>query len=443
MPDGRAARDGRALPGGRDLVPAARCPRLFVAGSDLQFPVRRIWCVGRNYAAHAAEMGAPIAQPFFFSKPADAIVACPVTIPYPPETELLHHEVELLVALGRGGRDLDEGTAASCIIAVGVAVDLTRRDVQAVAKAQGRPWALAKGFDHAAPCGELLRVDGPLLGDRTLALWVDGELRQRGDVSQMLWSPAALIAALSRQVRLAAGDVILTGTPAGVGPLRPGQQVRARIDGLPELSFSVAEVNMAMSTAVDVAPEDVLTFWFGAPGTPMQAQFGLWFKKDAEQDQRMRVRFEATLQRAARGELDAWSATPRGRLALVLLLDQLSRNLYRDTPAAFSQDVQARQLCEEGITLGHDVALSPIEAAFLYMPLEHGESLPWQDKSIAAFTALAGRDPNPMLANFLDFAHKHHAIIVRFGRYPHRNAILGREDTPEEAAYLAEPGAGF
>lgn len=381
--------------------------------------------------------------PFFFAKPAHALVANPVRIPMPPQTCELHHEVELLLVLGRGGHNLTVDAAAQCIIAAGVAVDLTRRDVQALAKQQGRPWALAKGFDFSAPCGEVALVDEPLPADAELALWVDGVQMQRGRLAQMIAPQAAVIAALSQQVRLAPGDVILTGTPAGVGPLSPGQTVRARIDGLPELTFEIGEPDTMATTEQHVTAEDVLAFWFGEPGTPVESQFQIWFKKDPELDALIRTRFEGALQRATRGELDSWAETPRGRLALIILLDQFSRNMYRDTPAAFAQDEQARALALAGVELGHDAALAPIEAAFVYMPFEHGESMAWQERAVASLTALTERTDLAVIKSFVTYAHKHHEVIAEFGRYPHRNAILQRDNTEAEEAYLAQPGAGF
>lgn len=427
----------------RDLIPPPRASRIAIAASDQQFPVGRVWCVGRNYSAHAVEMGATPGAPFFFSKPPSSLLPNATLVPYPPHTTALHHEVELLVAIGAGGRDLSETEAADAIVAVGVAVDLTRRDAQSAAKAKGRPWALAKGFDYAAPCSALVRVSGPLPGDTTLRLWVDDELRQEGRVDQMIAGQGQLIAALSRQVRLRPGDVILTGTPAGVGALQVGQRVRAEVSGLPVLDFLVGAPDDAPQVTDGVGVEDVLRTWFGAPETPANQQFGLWFAKDPAQDERLRAQFEVTLQRAAAGELDHWAATPRGRLALVIVLDQFSRNLYRDTPAAFAQDARARRITMAGMAKGDDMALTAMEAAFLYMPLEHGESLAWQDKSIAAFEALAERTDDPMAAKFLDFAYRHRDVVVRYGRYPHRNAIFGRDNTEAEDAYLAQPDAGF
>jgi len=201
-----------------------------------QFPVRRVYCVGRNYADHAREMGSDPDRepPFFFSKPRDA--ACwGETIPYPPATQNLHHEVELVIALGGGGADLQPETAGSLIYACAVGVDLTRRDLQADAKKVGRPWDMAKGFDCSGPVGALKPCRA--LGQGTISLSVNGETRQSGDVSQMIWSPAEVVAHLSALVKLEAGDLIFTGTPAGVGPVARGDRVEARIDGLMPLSF--------------------------------------------------------------------------------------------------------------------------------------------------------------------------------------------------------------
>ncbi len=200
----------------------------------------RVWCVGRNYADHAREMGSTEAEvPFFFSKPTTSLTGA-AGVEYPPQTEELHHEVELVVALGRGGRDLDTAAAGDCIVAVGVGVDLTRRCAQARAKAAGRPWDLAKGFDQSAPLGPL--VAWPAEGfpeDTPIELAVNGRLRQSGRLGQMIHAPSMLLARLSREVRLLPGDLLFTGTPAGVGPLVAGDRVRAWIGTLPELTFSI------------------------------------------------------------------------------------------------------------------------------------------------------------------------------------------------------------
>jgi len=206
-----------------------------------RFALRHAWCVGRNYAEHAREMGSDPDQepPIFFTKPAAALVQA-ATIDYPAATEELHHEVELVAFLGRGGRDLGPSEAKACVAAWAVGCDLTRRDVQARAKREGKPWALAKGFDQSGPVG-LLRPAAewsPTL-ECSIALTVNGELRQRARLGEMIWNVPELIARLSREVTLYPGDAVFTGTPAGVGPLSPGDRVRATIDGLPALEFGI------------------------------------------------------------------------------------------------------------------------------------------------------------------------------------------------------------
>jgi len=216
-------------------LPAPATPSVAIAGSDLRFPVRRIFCVGRNYAEHAREMGHDPNRepPFFFTKPADAVVDDGATLPYPPHTENLHHEAELVVAIGTGGADVEVADALNHIWGYGVGNDLTRRDMQAKAKEMCRPWDMAKGFDNSAICGPLHPVSSighPTKG-RITAL-VDGQLRQDGDIADMIWPVADVIAFLSSLVTLATGDLIYTGTPAGVGPIARGQSCTITIEGL-------------------------------------------------------------------------------------------------------------------------------------------------------------------------------------------------------------------
>lgn len=200
-----------------------------VVGGGL-FPVRRVFCVGRNYAAHAREMGHSGREaPFFFTKPADA-VATEAAIPFPSSTADLHHEVELVVALGPD--------AAPWGYAVGL--DLTRRDLQAAAKDKGRPWDMAKGFDRSAPCAPLTRAEqAGDLSDARIRLTVNGETRQDGTTADMIWSVPEVMAALGELVELKAGDLIFTGTPEGVGPVRAGDRLAASVEGLPELSVTI------------------------------------------------------------------------------------------------------------------------------------------------------------------------------------------------------------
>ena len=220
------------------LLPEVDRPTIAIAGSSDRFPVRRIYCVGQNYADHAREMGSdPTRQaPFFFAKPGDAVVPDGSALPFPTRTVDLHHEVELVVALGAGGSDIAPDAAGRLIFGYAVGIDLTRRDLQADAKKAGRPWDMAKGFDRSAPIGPITPRVPPAQG--AIALTVDGEVRQRGDLDQMIWNVAEIIATLSTFVELRGGDLIFTGTPAGVGPIRAGQVVRATIDGAEPLEIS-------------------------------------------------------------------------------------------------------------------------------------------------------------------------------------------------------------
>jgi fumarylpyruvate hydrolase len=212
-------------------LPQLSVPSIAISGSELPFQVRRIYCVGRNYADHAREMGGDPQRefPFFFSKPADAVVPSGWRLPFPVKTSDLHHEVELVIGLNKGGANIHAADAASMIFGYAVGIDLTRRDLQTEAKKTGRPWDMAKGFDHSAPVGAITRGPPPTAGSITLT--IDGNLRQRGDLKDMIWSVAEIIAALSTYVELAPGDLIFTGTPAGVGPIRRGETVRGMITG--------------------------------------------------------------------------------------------------------------------------------------------------------------------------------------------------------------------
>ena len=217
---------------------AAERTSLAVEGLDARFPVRRVYCVGQNYAAHAREMGVTDrAVPLFFDKPADALCMAS-EVPYPPGTNDLHHEVELVVALGSGGRDLDLQQAERCIYGYAVGVDLTRRDLQAAAKKRGAPWTTAKGFDHSAPVSAIRPlglIDHPTNADIRLA--VNGLLRPPGTTAEMIWSVPEIIAELSRLFELKAGDLVFTGTPAGVGPLEQGDLVGCSVEGAGTLAF--------------------------------------------------------------------------------------------------------------------------------------------------------------------------------------------------------------
>lgn len=210
-------------------------PCVPVSGTDAVFPVHRIYCVGQNYAAHAREMGGNPEResPFYFMKPADAVVPDGSTVPYPPRTADLHHEIELVVAIGKGGRDIRVRDSASHILGYAVGIDLTRRDLQAEAKQRGRPWDAAKGFDHSAPIAPIGRaadIGHPQSGRIWLA--VNGELRQEGDLGDFIWKVDEAIAELSTLFTLAPGDLLFTGTPAGVGPVAPGDRITGGIEGV-------------------------------------------------------------------------------------------------------------------------------------------------------------------------------------------------------------------
>jgi fumarylpyruvate hydrolase len=220
-------------------LPSLAVPTLPIHDSSARFPVRRIYCVGQNYAEHAREMGndPERQQPFFFSKPADAVVPSGATIPFPSRTEDLHHEVELVIALGAGGAYVVPEEAEALIFGCAVGVDLTRRDLQAVAKKAGRPWDMAKGFDRSAPIGAIL--PGPAPAGAAITLDVNGSRRQSGVLCHMIWAPAEIVAILSSYVELAAGDLIFTGTPAGLARLERGDSVAAAVEGLPPLVFQL------------------------------------------------------------------------------------------------------------------------------------------------------------------------------------------------------------
>jgi len=226
------------------VFPAVPIPTLAIAGSHQRFPVHRIYCIGRNYAEHAKEMGSAVdkAAPTFFLKPADAVVPGGGDVPYPPATRDLHHEVELVAALSGGGRDLDETAALACVFGYAVGLDLTRRDLQAEAKKRGGPWDTAKGFDASAPISQI--VPASLLGHpRGGRLWLDvnGARRQDTDIADMVHGVAEIVATLSRLFELRAGDLVFTGTPAGVGPLVPGDRFEAGFGEQLRLSGQVTE----------------------------------------------------------------------------------------------------------------------------------------------------------------------------------------------------------
>ncbi|MFQ1935558.1 DUF924 family protein [Aeromonas veronii] len=196
--------------------------------------------------------------------------------------------------------------------------------------------------------------------------------------------------------------------------------------------------------------QPLLALWFGDEANDVlraTRQAPLWWGKSSETDALLASRFGELVEAAAKGSLAHWADTPSGRLALILLLDQLPRNIHRGTPAAFARDPLARDLCLKGLSIGADKSLSPLERVFFYLPLEHAESREQQARSVALFEALAaeqaGTPAQATFAGFADFARRHQVIIERFGRFPHRNDILGRTSTPEEATFLLQPGSGF
>jgi len=224
------------------VITAPATPSVAVSGSSSRFPVRRVFCVGRNYASHAREMGSDPNRepPFFFTKPADAVVPASGAVPYPPSTDDLHHEIELVVALGAGGANVDPASALDLVWGYGVGLDLTRRDLQAVAKDTGRPWDMAKGFDASAPISALhpvSEVGHPAEG--RIWLEVNGALRQEGNLNELIWPIADVIAYLSRFVTLAPGDLIYSGTPSGVAALEPGDRVRGGVDGVDTFELEI------------------------------------------------------------------------------------------------------------------------------------------------------------------------------------------------------------
>jgi len=213
-----------------------------VVGTRAMFPLRRIYCVGRNYAEHAREMGVDPNRepPFFFSKPRDAAVPGGGVIPFPSATNNLQHEVELVVAIGQGGRDIPEAQALSHVYGYATGIDFTRRDLQMIAREKSHPWELGKGMDQGAPISPIAPVrTNTLAADAAIWLKVNNELRQSARLNQMTWSTAEIIHRLSHYFELAAGDLIFTGTPGGVSTVYPGDHIICGIDGLPELQVSL------------------------------------------------------------------------------------------------------------------------------------------------------------------------------------------------------------
>ena len=211
-----------------------------VAGTDKRFPVHRIYCVGLNYADHIRETGAdPAAPPVFFMKPADALVANDAAIAYPSCTANFHYESELVVVLGGGGRDIAVGDARAQVFGYAAGNDLTRRDLQHAARQRGQPWDTAKGFDHSAPVAAIRPASLGHVSQGRIWLKVNDELRQESDVKEMVWDVPHIIAALSKLYELKAGDLIFTGTPSGVGPLKPGDRIESGVEGLEVLRNTV------------------------------------------------------------------------------------------------------------------------------------------------------------------------------------------------------------
>jgi len=227
----------------RYVIPPPRQAALAVAGKQELFPVRRVWCVGRNYLEHIREMGQDEREPpFFFAKPADAIVPDGAAVPYPPLTKDLHFEVELVVALKSGGRNIPVAKALDHVYGYGVGIDLTRRDLQIASRDIKRPWEIGKAFDHSAPCGALkpaAEIGHPSKG--RIVLKVNGKVRQDGDLNQMIWNVPEIISKLSEMVELAAGDIIMTGTPSGVAATVAGDKIECEIEGVGKLSITIGQ----------------------------------------------------------------------------------------------------------------------------------------------------------------------------------------------------------
>jgi fumarylpyruvate hydrolase len=223
------------------IVPAPAQPSLPVVGETKSFPVRRIWCVGRNYLEHIREMGNDErAPPFFFAKHADMLEPDGAIIPYPPLTKDLHHEVELVVAMKSGGLNISADKALDHVYGYGVGIDLTRRDLQIASRDVKRPWEVGKAFDNSAPCGPLMpasKIGHPAKAKITLK--VNGKIRQDGDLDQMIWNVPETISKLSEMVALEAGDIIMTGTPSGVAATVAGDKIECEVEGVGKLSVTI------------------------------------------------------------------------------------------------------------------------------------------------------------------------------------------------------------
>ena len=226
------------------VFPPAEIPSAAVRGTEARYAVRRIFCVGRNYADHAREMGADPTRepPFYFTKPATALTPSGATVPYPTETKNYHYEMELVLALGAPVFKVSPEAAIAAIWGYAPGLDMTRRDLQAAAKSAGKPWDTAKGFDQSAILGEIVRVgDVGRLDKGAITLAVNGVEKQHGDLAEMIWNQAEIVSNLSHLYRLHPGDLIYTGTPAGVGAVVPGDVLTGRIEGLGEISLTVGQ----------------------------------------------------------------------------------------------------------------------------------------------------------------------------------------------------------
>ena len=227
------------------VFPPASVPSVPVRGTEHRFPVHRIYCVGRNYAEHAKEMGFSGREPpFFFMKPADAVFAVKEgtigSLPYPSLTTNLHHEIELVVAIGKGGKGIAAADAMQHVYGYAVGLDMTRRDLQNDMKKQGRPWCIAKGFEHSAPMGPITPVEqAGNVEQASISLKINGEERQRSNVAQLVWSIAETIEHLSTAWELQAGDLIFTGTPEGVGAVQRGDRLHGTVEGLAPLQLEL------------------------------------------------------------------------------------------------------------------------------------------------------------------------------------------------------------
>jgi len=226
-----------------DYLFEPKIPSVAIAGSRQRFAVRRIFCVGRNYAAHAREMGKDPTKepPFFFMKPADAVVDNGAAVPYPPQTNNLHHEIELVVAIGKGGADIARDAVVDHIFGYAVGIDLTRRDLQLAARDLGRPWDFGKGFDQSAPVSAIIPAEGRALPESgRIWLTVNDEIRQDANLADLIFPVADIVMLVSQSMRLEPGDLIFTGTPEGVGPIVRGDRVAGGVDGFGEIAITVA-----------------------------------------------------------------------------------------------------------------------------------------------------------------------------------------------------------